>query len=193
MKKILMMVVLALTTLTMSAQDEKKFTIYAGLGMSGQTGSDADGVKDAFAYKIGANYDVAISESFSIIPGVELANKSEKIDGIDGTINKFYLNIPILAACKISVSDGMKLAVKAGPYIGCGLFGSDVEFYGSDETINVFDKDVYNRFDAGLQAGVSLDFDSFTVGLEYTRGLAKLGSDYKGYNQGYGLTVGYRF
>ena len=37
-----MMVALALTTLNISAQDDSKFTVKAGIGLSSVVGSDAD-------------------------------------------------------------------------------------------------------------------------------------------------------
>lgn len=185
-----MMVVLAFTTLTMSAQDAK-WTVYAGLGMSSIVGSDSEGNESAFSYKIGINYDITCTESFSIIPGVEFVNKAHKEKAIDGTINAFYVQVPVLLAYKFNINDDMKLAVKAGPYAAYGVAGSDIMWYGSRKTQNLFD--VFERFDAGIQAGVSLDLSKFTVGVEYTRGFTKVVEDEKCYNQGFGLTVGYKF
>lgn len=186
-----MMVALAFTTLTMSAQDESKITVYAGLGTSTLTGDDSDHIKGAFAYKIGANYDVAVSESFSIIPGIEFANKPFENKNISGAINRYYLQIPVLAAYKINLNDNMKLSLKAGPYAGYGLFGSDIDYYGGGQS-NVFDKNDCDRFDAGVQVGASLDFEKFTVGLEFSRSFTKYNSDFKFYTQGIGVVIGYK-
>ena len=189
MKKVLLMVALALTTLTMSAQEDSKFTAYAGLGLSSLAGSDAE-ADNLFSYKVGLSYDWSISENFSIIPGVELANKGFKVDYVEGNIDKFFLQVPIFAAYKFNVSDNMQLALKAGPYLAYGLFGSDIEWdYGDTE--NIFDG--HERFEAGLVAGASLDFEQFTVGIEYSRGLTKAISDAKIYSQGFGVTFGYKF
>lgn len=191
MKKILLMAALALSTLSMSAQDDSKFTVYAGLGMSNVVGSDAN-TNNAFSYKVGINYDISVTDAFSVIPGIEFANKAHSVDGIDGTINKFYAQIPVLAAYKFTLSDKMKLAVKAGPYFGVGVVGSDIDWYAGGTT-NVFDENMFKRFDAGIDAGISLDFSKFSIGLEYTRSFAKLNSDLKAYNQTFGVLVGYRF
>ena len=192
MKKIFAMVALALTTLTMSAQDDSKITVKAGGGLSSVVGSDAD-TKTIFSYKVGVSYDLGLSENFFIIPGLEYAAKGYKSDAIDGNISMSYLQIPIFAAYKFNISDGMKLAIKAGPYISYGILGSDIEWY-SGGTSNVFDSDNgLNRFDAGAIAGVSLDFDQFMVGLEYSRGLTKLDSDLSAFNQAFGVVFGYKF
>ena len=190
MKKVLMMVALALTTLTMSAQEESKFAVNAGVGFSGIAGNDADGCDNIISFKAGLSYDLGLSESFSVIPGVELVSKGYSEEAIDGDIRMTYLQIPVFAAFKLNISDDMKLAIKAGPYASYGLFGSDIEWdYG--ETTNVFD--AFEKFDAGVIAGVSLEISDFVIGAEYSRGLTKLDSELKAYNQTYGLTFGYKF
>lgn len=192
MKKILTMVTLALMTLTLSAQEDSKITVKAGVGLSSVVGSDAD-TKTTFAYKVGVSYDFGLSENFSIIPGIELATKGFKSDVVDGNVSMSYLQVPIFAAYKFSISDNMKLAIKAGPYVGYGLYGSDIEWYGGGKT-NIFDSDGgYDRLDVGAIAGISLDFDQFMIGLEYSRGLKKLDSDYSQFNQAFGVVFGYKF
>lgn len=184
------MAVLALSVLSMSAQEDSKFTLKVGVGLSSLTGSDAEGEKNAFAYKVGVSYDWTLSDNFSILPGLELVNKGTKVEDIDGTINLFYAQIPVLAAYKFNVGEEAKLVVKAGPYVAYGLFGSDID-YGSGDTENAFD--VCERFNAGVMAGISYDFGQFTVGAEYSRGFTKAIEDVKCYNQAFGVTFGYKF
>ena len=192
MKKLLAVVALALMTLTVSAQDDLKVTVKAGVGLSSLVGSDAD-TKTTIAYKVGVSYDLGLSKNFLIIPGVELSTKGFKSDAVDGRISMSYLQVPIFAAYKFSVESDVKLAIKAGPYVSYGLFGSDIEWYDGDKT-NVFDSDGgYKRFDAGVIAGVSLDFGQFAVGAEYSRGLSKLDSSVSQFNQAFGLVLGYKF
>lgn len=181
-----------LAALPMSAQTESKLKFNAGVGLASVVGSDAD-TKTALSYKVGVSYDLDLSEQFAIVPGVEFVNKAHKVDGIDGTINKMYLQVPVLAAYKFNVAEGAKMSVMAGPYAAYGIAGSDIEFDGDDEKVNVFDDDMYKRFDAGIMAGVSVDFNQFSVGLQYSRGLNKLNSNIKAYNQAFGLVFGYRF
>lgn len=192
MKKFFAVVALALTTLTMSAQEDSKFTVKAGVGLSSVVGSDAD-TKTTFAYKVGASYDLGVSENFFIIPGIEFVTKGFKSKVVDGSISMSYLQIPVFAAYKFPISDNMKLAIKAGPYIGYGLFGSDIKWYGGGKT-NIFDSDGgYDRFDAGVIAAVSLDFNQFMIGAEYSRGLKKLDSGVSQFNQAFGIVFGYKF
>lgn len=191
MKKTFLLGLIMLAALPMSAQDESKVKVYGGVGLASVVGSDAD-TKSALSYKVGISYDFNLSEKFAIVPGVEFVSKNHKADNIDGTINKTYLQIPVLAAYKFNVAENTKMSVMAGPYAAYGLFGSDFVYENGVE-INVFDKDMFKRFDAGILAGVSLDFDRLSVGLSYSRGLAKLNPELKAYNQAFGLTFGYRF
>lgn len=54
--------------------------------------------------------------------------KGLKSDIVDGNISMSYFQIPIFAAYKFPISDNMKSAVKAGPYLSCGVFVSDIEW-----------------------------------------------------------------
>ena len=185
-----------LMSTAMFAQSEKNLSAFAGVGTSTLVGGDAEGMKGALSFKIGANYDFALSENFSIIPGVELVNKGFKEDGIDGTINLYYLQVPIFAAYKFPIAQGMKLGIKAGPYLGYGLFGSDIEYsYGkTTKKINIWDSDGDNqRFAAGIIAGLALDLEEYVISVEYSRGLTKFTKDVKIYNQAFGVTFAYKF
>lgn len=196
MKKILSIICMMLMSTTMFAQSESKMSFLAGVGTSTIAGSDDDGMKGAFSFKIGANYELALTESFSVIPGVELVNKGFKNEDLDGTVNLYYLQVPIFAAYKFPIAEGMKLAVKAGPYLGYGILGSDIEFsYGkSSKKINIWDSDFdNNRFNAGIIAGVAIDLEEYVISLEYSRGLTKFNKDNKGYTQAFGATFAYRF
>jgi len=196
MKKILFVVAMAFCTLTASAQDDSKFILNAGLGASSVVGADAD-TKLKFAYKAGVLYDLSITENFSVIPGLEFAVKGFDSDAYDGAVNLGYIQIPVFAAYKLPINNNMQLLVKAGPYLAYGVVGSEIEIdvIGSSTKLkyNAFDKDYgVKRFDAGVIAGVDLVFDDFTVGLEYSRGFAKMVSGVKQYNQAFGVVLGCR-
>lgn len=192
MKKLLAVVALALITLTMSAQEDYKITVKAGVGLSSLVGSDAD-TKLSVAYKVGISYDLALSEKFLIIPGLELSAKGFKSDLVDGKVTMTYLQVPVFAAYKFSIDNDVKLAIKAGPYVSYGLFGSDIQWDGGEKT-NIFDSDWgYKRFDAGVIAGAQLECDEYVLGVEYSRGLSKLDSNFKQFNQAFGIVLGYRF
>lgn len=192
MKKLFLMAVLALSALSMSAQEDSKLTVKVGVGLSSVVGSDAK-TKNTFAYNVGLSYDLSLSEKFSILPGIELVNKAWKSDAVIGTVNMYYAQVPVLAAYKFNLANDSKIVVKAGPYVSYGLFGSDLTIIGGN-TFGIFDSDNgAERFEAGLLAGISYDFSQFSIGAEYSRAFTKMCSGFKQYHQSFGLTFGYKF
>jgi len=181
---------LVCAVLNVSAQEDSKWSVKVGAGLSTLVGSDTDGAKNSFSYKVGIGYELGISESFAIEPALMLSNKSFKAESIDGAINRYCVELPVLAAFKIALNDEMKLIINAGPYVAYGLFGSDIDWYDGEKT-NIYDE--YERFEAGAQAGVKVAFDCFEIGAEYNRAFTKAASGYKQYTQGFGLTFGYKF
>ena len=193
MKKILVLMALVCAVLNVSAQEDSKWTAKVGLGIGTVAGSDTDGVESDISYKVGVGYEYAISESFAIEPAIMLNNKSFKYKGVSGTVNRYFLEVPVLAAYKINLNDNLKLIINAGPYAAYGIFGSDIEFIDGGK-INVFDdKEGYNRFEAGIEAGAKVAFSNMTIGLDFSRAFTKCDDDFKQYSQVFGVTFGYKF
>ena len=182
---------LVCVVLNVSAQ-ESGFSWKAGIGLSSIAGSDNEGFKSNISYKVGVSYDYAISESFSIEPAALLNNKCFKAEDVTGTINRIFLEVPILAAYKLDLNDNCKLVINAGPYVSYGLLGSDIEWSDGDKS-NVFD--LCERFEAGIEAGAKVLFGGMSVGVDFNRALTKAfkEGDAKLYSQVIGVTFGYAF
>jgi hypothetical protein len=220
MKKLALMVVLALATLTINAQ-EKKFTVKLGVASSSIVGSDDKFFGASTGWKIGATYDINIAPNLYIIPGIEIVDKAFdakkefdyacgtvwEIAGEDsytwkGTVDRYYIQIPVSIAYKFNLSDALKLTVKAGPYVAYGFSGTEVDrsysenggaSYTSYYKKEIFDKGMNHRFDCGILAGASLDIKRFVVGVEYSHGFTHQYNKTKAYNQAIGAVIGYRF
>lgn len=186
MKKFFLMAALAFSALNMNAQ-KVRFGINAGAGISSLVGSDSEGYGNAFAYKIGATVDIPTSEHFSFISGVDFINKS--FEAADENYNRFFLQLPIMAAYKFDMGESSKLTLKAGPYVGYGVVSSDIK----GTNLNIFKDDYHNQGDYGFKVGVSYDFSHLTVGAEYSRAFRKINDGVKAYNQVYGIMLGYKF
>ena len=184
---------LVCAVLNVSAQEDSKLSWKAGIGLSGAAGSDSDGFKSTLSYKVGVGYEYAISESFSIEPAAMINNKSFKVEGISGNINRFFLEVPVLAAYKMDLNDNCKLIINAGPYVAYGIFGSDIEWGDGEAKTNVFDE--CDRFEAGIEAGAKVLFGGMSVGVDFNRALTKAlkEGDAKLYSQVIGVTFGYAF
>ena len=200
MKRLLTVAALALAALTISAQDDDKFTIKAGVGLASVVGSDAD-TKVKIAAKAGVAYDIKLYKGLYLIPEIDFALKgfnSETVNFItlDKVVHMAYLQAPVMVAYKFNLKDDKKIVVKAGPYFACGLFGSKgtvSPFYNSKE-VDVFDSDYgCRRFDVGICTGAAFEQGHYTIGLEYSRGLHRLDPDFRLYNQAFGIVLGYRF
>ena len=193
MKKLLLLIALVCAVLNVSAQEDSKLSWKAGIGLSGAAGSDSDGFKSTLSYKVGVGYEYAISESFSIEPAAMINNKSFKIDGISGNINRFFLEVPVLAAYKMDLNDNYKLIINAGPYVAYGLFGSDIEWGDGEAKTNVIDS--CDRFEAGIEAGARVVFGEMSVGIDFNRAITKAfkEGDGKVYSRVIGVTFGYKF
>ena len=200
MKRLLTVAALALAALTISAQDNYKFTIKAGVGLASVVGSDAD-TKVKIAAKVGGAYDLKLYNGLYLIPEVDFVLKGFNTETVnfstfDKVVHMAYLQAPIMAAYKFNLKDDKKIVVKAGPYFACGLFGSNAtvsNFFYSKE-VDVFDSDYgCRRFDVGICTGVAFEQGHYTIGLEYSRGLHRLDPDFRQYNQAFGIVLGYRF
>ena len=184
---------LVCAVLNVSAQEDSKWSWKAGIGLSGAAGSDSDGFKSTFSYKVGVGYEYAISESFSIEPAAMLNNKGIKVEGVSGNINRFFLEVPVLAAYKLNLNDNYKLIVNAGPYVAYGILGSDIEWGDGEAKTNIFD--TCDRFEAGLEAGARVVFGEMSVGIDFSRAFTKALKEGNGkvYSQAFGVTFGYKF
>ena len=190
--KFLLVAILCVTSISLvKAETEGGWTVKVGVGASNLGGKDAN-TDMKFSFRLGAEYDISLSDHFSIIPGLYLANKGFKTDAIDGTLNGYFLELPISVAGKINLSDNLTLSPKVGPYIAYGIFGSKVEWYSGGES-NYFDDGMYRRFDIGLTTGLSFDYKQYAFGFEYTRGFFGVVEDLKGYNQTISFVFGYKF
>ena len=188
-----MVVALVLATVSLSAQEDSRFAVRVGVGASSVVGSDAYSSSAKLFYKVGLLYDWAFSESFSLLPAVEIANKGANVDEIEGSIDMLYIQVPIHVAYRFNLSNNLKLGINVGPYVAYGIAGSDL-LWDDGSVTNVFDGDNgYDRFDIGVGLGVNLDFNKFVVGVDYTRGLEKLDPNFKQFNQTIGVVFGYKF
>ena len=180
---------LVCAVLNVSAQEDSKWTLKAGVGVSNLAGSENIGFKSAFSIKLGVGYEFAVSESFSIEPAVMLNNKGFKMEGYTNYVARYFFEVPVLAAYKTNLNDNCQLIINAGPYVAYGAFGSEIEEDGVK--INVFD--VCERFEAGVQAGAKVAFGRMAVGVDFNRAFTKSMKDIKVYSQVIGLTFGYKF
>ena len=194
MKKTILMVLVAMATVSVSAQ---RFGVKAGLNFSNFYGNDADGTKTLTGFQLGGLYELPLSGGFYLQPEALLTLKGAKDDGTDQKIKPFYLEIPVRFMYKLPAGPG-KLTLATGPYLGFGLFG---QYTYSGVGYNLFtkvldsDKALMKRFDFGLSSSLGYELRSgLFFNLESSLGFVKVvndGGDVQ--NTTVALVVGYKF
>jgi hypothetical protein len=133
------------------------------------------------SFNAGLYVNIPLTSSLSIQPEVLYSRKGSELtyDNVFATGKaKFklnYIEVPVLL--KINVTDNFN--IHAGPYVAY-LIDSQVKNEsdsGAYDFESNFDNDDFNKFDAGLSAGVGFDFDSFGIGARYNYGLTTVGKE----------------
>lgn len=189
------MVALVIGTGTLNAQDKfLTLGVKAGTNLSSFNG-DINKTNYVFKYQFGVTADLAFTENFYVITGLDLQTKGTKSkpkNSYNIKYNPMYLQIPIHAAYKFDIAPKNKFVVEAGPYLAYGISG---KMKGGGEKVNIFGDDRFKRFDFGLGAGVGVELNKFVIKGGYDFGLVDI-CDVKGVkarNHNAYLTLGYHF
>lgn len=189
MKKIILMAVMALATVSSFAQHAVgTFTIQPKVGLNLANVTDGDGDIRVGAVA-GAEFEYQISDIFSLSAGALYSMQGCKgeVEGYDATVKLDYLNIPILA--NVYVAKG--LAVKLGIQPGFNVTSkASVEKSGTKVTT---DLDGIESVDFSIPIGLSYEINNFVIDGRYNLGVSKImdGSDSK--NSVFQFTLGYKF
>lgn len=182
MKKILLMVIMALFVVSANAQMENlRWGVKAGMNVS-NFGRDAD--TDArIGFHIGALAEYTLTDLISIQPELLLTLKGAK------HYTPYYLELPINAKFNFPLGED-RVYLTVGPYIAYGLFGegaiSDRKFF----------KDDAKRFDFGGGIGAGYEFmNGLFLNLGFSYGFIDIsdgfGEDIN--NMNFMVSVGYKF
>ena len=190
MKKLLILAIVALASLTASAQQEVgtwSVTPKVGFNLATVTDTDA-GMK--FGVVTGADLTYQLAEKFALSAGAfySMQGAKDKDDGVTSTMKLDYINVPILA--NFYVIPG--LAIKAGIQPGFNL-GHKYKTESSG-TSHEIDLEKFKSLDISIPIGASYEFSDFIIDARYNFGLTKLvdvsGSSSK--NSVIQFTVGYK-
>lgn len=189
MKKLFLMAVMALATVSSFAQHAVgTFTIQPKVGLN--LANVTDGGNDIRVGAVaGAEFEYQVSDIFSLSAGALYSMQGCKgeVEGYDATVKLDYLNIPILA--NVYVAKG--LAVKLGIQPGFNVTSkASVEKSGTKVTT---DLDGIESVDFSIPVGLSYEINNFVIDGRYNLGVSKImdGSDSK--NSVFQFTLGYKF
>ena len=209
MKKILLFFALvAMSVVSINAQDNLKWGVMAGMNVSKYT---ITGFDSRIGFHAGVKAELGLSQEASgayMDFAALLTLKGAKIDG--GSIasikfNPYYLEVPVHVGYKYAVNDDFALFGSVGPYIAVGLFGKakakvdgdlvDLgEFGGNSASEDIFGDDGFKRFDFGLGLKAGVEFSKkYQVAISYDFGLVEVAKDLGMKNRNLMISLGYMF
>lgn len=184
MKRILSLVCVMMLAIAASAQIT--WNAKGGLGVATMWGSGNEISKTHIVAKAGVGIEYPLSSNLSLMPSLEFAWKGCKLFET-GTLDLYYLQVPVVLAYRFNVADAWNITVKAGPYVAYAI--SDHYKFDSGDSGSIGAK----KFDAGLDAGIDFEYHRFVFGVEAEMGFLKLTSvDYIKNLAFYG-TIGWKF
>ena len=196
MKKSILTVLFALCSTIGFAQ--VSFQVKAGLNLSSYIGENSDHSKFKPGARIGVGMEYQFTDLISLQPSLFFSQKGAKYSsGYEGTvvdadadvkINQLYLELPINVQFRFNLADNTNLVIETGPYLACGV-GGKTKFDGG-ASIGGID---YNRFDAGWNIGLGVEFGKILVGLDTQLGFCKVMDGNAPHNANIGITLGYKF
>lgn len=191
MKKVFLTAIVALASLTASAQ----FSLQPKVGMNVSDVTDADNMKAKVGLVAGVEADYQISPLFSLSAGVNYSQQGAKYDtnnsDVDTKLKLEYINVPIMAnfhvyqglSLKAGLQPGFLTTAKGQAKVGKGEGSVDI-------------KDQCNSVDLSLPLGLSYEFSGFVIDARYNLGLTKIYKDdynVDSKNSVFQFTVGYKF
>ena len=202
-KKILSMVVLLATSLCTFAQNgvgDWSFMPKAGLNLATMTNDDDAKIRPALT--IGGEFGYVASPKVALSFGAMYSQQGCKgnVQGIDATIKMDYINVPIIAACRVTNNLSVKVGLQPGFLINdkvkVSANGASAEV-GLKESYEAAGMDVtINKVDFSIPIGISYDFSNVQLDLRYNAGLTNILSITGGEgtkNSVFQFTIGYKF
>lgn len=209
MKKVLLFFALvAISVVSINAQDNLKWGVMAGMNVSKYT---ITGFDNRIGFHAGVKAELGLSQEASgayMDFAALLSLKGAKIDG--GSIasikfNPYYLEVPVHVGYKYAVNDDFALFGSVGPYIAVGLFGkakvkvdgsiADLGELGTNSASeDIFGDDAFKRFDFGLGLKAGVEFSKkYQVAISYDFGLVEVAKDLGMKNRNLMISLGYMF
>lgn len=181
MKKVLLVIVLAILGFANVNAQEINFGIKGGLNFADITGDKTGDMGTVTAFNFGIMSEIAITEKFSFQPELLYSGQGYSIN--DDTVALSYLNIPLMG--KYYLTKGLSL--EAGPQVG---------FLISAKNDKTDVKNLFNTLDFGVNFGLGYKLNNgLNFGARYNLGLTDInkrdGFTYK--NSVLQLSIGYFF
>lgn len=206
MKKVIITVCLAITTLMSLAQCPISFHAKAGIGTS-YFYKQHETSDTKIAYKAGVGAEYALNKTWVVQSALEFVSIGSHIKEYNigsAKMNELYLQIPIMMAARLHLGKDYHASISAGPYFAVGVGGKTsgerYDYSSSSHGPNSyrFKLDTFgnmidnkmgnNRFDAGIALGITFEYRRIIIGAEAQVGLVTVNKQLNQYinPNGYG-------
>lgn len=168
---VILMVSVLMVGIHVASQAQSTFGIRGGLNASNISLDNLPNKSERFGYHLGVFADVpVVSDFMSIQPELSYSVKGAAFEYLNErrVLNMKYVDFFIPAAFHLSSID-----IQVGPFVS--LLTSTPDYTVFDENRVVVD--AFKKFDAGLTAGLSFNFNKFLFGIRYNQGFVDVTKD----------------
>lgn len=185
MKKVIMIMCVVLTTLSVQAQ--KGFGLMGGVNVSTSSADYMDWRLGGF---IGGLYDIQLKNNFYLQPRLVLSYQENQ------RTPEFYSQwnacLPVLASLRIKMSENTALRLSAGPFVQYAVFGREKPFL-NDGALGWWHMDFCDKITYGGQVDVQFEYKKFFATLDCKHSFRRSKLNMDGYENTIQLGVGYKF
>ncbi|MCV9928381.1 PorT family protein [Flavobacterium sp. LS1R49] len=158
-----------------------EFGIKGGANMSNLYSGNVDDKNALYGFNAGVYAAFPIADNIFIQPeilyttkGAELKYNNAFVNGT-GRFRLDYIEVPLLVRINVTKNFNVHFGGYAA-YLVDGKVTNETNngSFNFEDNINTDD---FNKFDAGIAAGVGVDFDPLSIGLRYNYGLTTVGKE----------------
>ncbi len=181
---------------------ESQFIAKGGLGLTNNsyrlktTNEVSNTTTGGFGFHLGGSYEIYLSDSFALDPGLQFALRSYKIliENANYKISMLTIEVPVNLKFYFTDSGTIRFYSFTGLYAGINL-STKVE--GRALGIGNSSEDVIKGLDFGMNMGLGMEIgERFLIGLSYNQGFANMNPvrfDDKMKTAAIRLNLGYKF
>ena len=198
MKKIIAMLLVAMSTLCASAKGEQYMTLEGGVGVASMSKLDS---RTGFHLGAIAEFPLAnVDDGGYVNIGVlfKLKGAEKEYSGLEAKVNQYCFDVPLHIGYRYRFNPGFALFGEMGPYFGIGLFGKTWAKSGNEKV----KADTYSdlggvkRFDFGMGFKIGAEVAGCVpIAIGYDFGVLNVNKDGEPAmrNSYLSFSVGYRF
>lgn len=164
-----------------SSSTDATFGVKGGVNFSNMYTEDVDDNNVLTSFNVGVFASLPITSFIAIQPELLYSRKGAELtyDNVfaagKAQFKLNYIELPILVKANLTEN----LNIHVGPYFAYLVDAQikNISNSGSYDFEDNYNNDDFNKFDAGLSAGIGLDFDTIGIGARYNYGLTTVGKE----------------